>query len=62
MLNLIKYGFYGVVFFMLMMAISGFPDIFGPEVELSETYKEKTVIHSQIYNPNCYKKNSDNKD
>lgn len=45
-----------------MMAISGFPDIFGPEVELSETYKEKTVIHSQIYNPNCYKKNSDNKD
>lgn len=57
MFNLIKYAFYGVLFFMLLMAFSGFMDVFGPEIELSETYKEKTVIHSPIYNPNTYKEN-----
>lgn len=51
MLNLIKYAFYGVIFFMLLMAFSGFMDIFGPELELSEAYKERTVVHNPIYNP-----------
>jgi len=57
MFNLIKYAFYGVLFLMLLMAFSGFMDVFGPEIELSETYKEKTVIHSPIYNPNTNKEN-----
>ena len=57
MFALIKYAFYGVVFFMLLMAVSGFMDIFGPEVKVSDSYKEKTVIHSTMpydmhtYNP-----------
>ena len=57
MFNLLKYGFYGVILLMLLMAASAFLDVFAAEPKVSEAYKERTVIHTtdpydlHTYNP-----------
>ena len=57
MFSFIKYGFYGVIFLMLLMAASAFLDIFASEPKVSEAYKERTVVHTEApydlhtYNP-----------
>ena len=54
MFNLLKYGFYGVILLMLLMAASAFLDVFAAE---PKAYKERTVVHTpapydlHTYNP-----------
>ena len=43
MFNLLKYGFYGVILLMLLMAASAFLDVFAAEPKVSEAYKERTA-------------------
>lgn len=57
MFNLLKYGFYGVILLMLLMAASAFLDVFTAKPKVSEAYKERTVVHTpapydlHTYNP-----------
>ena len=53
----VKYGFYGVILLMLLMAASAFLDVFTAEPKVSEAYKERTVVNTpapydlHTYNP-----------